>query len=52
MAHRDQLHRQFKFSRDVGDWTTHKNARQSVKIALKNAEKEYVRGEVFVIELG
>jgi hypothetical protein len=46
MAHRDQLHRQFKFSRDVGDWTTYKNARQSVKIALKNAEKEYVRGEV------
>ena len=46
MAHRDQLHRQFKFSRDVGDWSTYKNARQSVKIALKNAEKEYVRGEV------
>ena len=46
MAHRDQLHRQFKFSRDVGDWTSFKNARQSVKIALKNAEKEYVRGEV------
>jgi hypothetical protein len=31
LAHRDQLHRQFKFSRDVGDWTTYKNARQSVK---------------------
>ena len=46
MAHRDQLHREFKFSRDIGDWSTYKNARQSVKIALKNAEKEYVRGEV------
>ena len=46
MAHRDQLYRQFKFSRDVGDWSTYKNARQSVKTALKNAEKEYVRGEV------
>ena len=46
MAHRDQLHRQFKFSRDVGDWSTYKNARQSVKIALKNAEEVYVRGEV------
>ena len=45
MAHRDQLHRQFKFSRDVGDWSTYKNARESVKIALKNAEKDYVRGE-------
>ena len=42
IAHRDQLHRQFKFSRDVGDWSTYKNARQSVKIALKNAEKEYM----------
>ena len=28
MAHRDQLHRQFKFSRDVGDRSTYKNARQ------------------------
>ena len=46
MAHWDQLHRQFKFSRDVGDWTSYKNARQSVRIALKNIEKEYVRGEV------
>jgi hypothetical protein len=46
MAHRDQLHRQFKFSCDVGDWTSYKNARQSVKIALKNTEKEYVCGEV------
>jgi hypothetical protein len=27
-------------------WTSYKNARQSVKIVLKNAEKEYVRGEV------
>jgi hypothetical protein len=46
IAHRDQLHRKFKFSRDVGDWMTYKNARQLVKIALKNSEKEYVRGEV------
>ena len=46
MAHRDQLHRQFKFSHDVGDWSTYKNVKQSVKTALKNAEKEYVRGEV------
>ena len=45
MARRDQLHRQFKFSRDVGDWSMYKNARQSVKIALKNAEKDYVGGE-------
>ncbi len=48
MTHRDRLHRQFKFSREVADWTSYKNARQSVKIALKKAEKEYMFSEVLV----
>ena len=39
MAYRDKL-------RDNTDWISYRNARQSVKIALKKAEKEYVRGEV------
>ena len=47
ITHRDQLHQQFKLSRDVTDWSSYKNAKQSVKIALKKAEENYVRGEVF-----
>ena len=46
MTYRDKLHRKFKLSRDNTDWISYRNARQSVKIALKKAEKEYVRGEV------
>ena len=46
MFFRHQLHQQFKLSRDDTDRISYKNARQSVKIALTKAEKEYVRGEV------
>ena len=46
MTYRDKLHRKFKLSRDNTDWISYRNARQSVKIAPKKAEKEYVRGEV------
>ena len=46
MTYRDKLHRKFKLSRDNTDWISSRNAKQSVKIALKKAEKEHVRGEV------
>ena len=46
MVFRDQLHRQFKLSGNDTDWTSYKNARKTVKVALKEAEKDYVRGEV------
>ena len=46
MTYRDKLHRKFKLSRDNTDWISYRNAKQSVKIALKKAEKEHVLGEV------
>ena len=46
MINRDRLHRKFQLTCDIIDWKAYKQARQSVKSALKNAEKEYIHGEV------
>ena len=43
MTHGDQLHQQFKLSRDVTDWSSYKNAKQSVKTVPKKAEEIMVK---------
>ena len=46
MSSRDQLHRRFQQTRDVHDWQAYKEAQRTVKLVLKNAEKDHIREEV------
>ena len=51
MTYRDKLHRKFKLSRDHTDWISYRNARQSVKIALKNQRKNMYPAKYQLIKI-
>ena len=51
MTYRDKLHRKFKLSRDNTDWISYRNARQSVKIALKNQRKNMYPAKYQLIKI-
>ncbi|CAB4026746.1 Hypothetical predicted protein [Paramuricea clavata] len=46
MNTRDRILRRFKTTRDDNDWHIYKEARQTVKTTLRNAERNYIRNEV------
>ena len=46
MIARDKHQRRFRLTREEADWEVHKESRNTVKSTLKDAEKDYVRGEV------
>ena len=46
MIARDEHHRQFRLPREEADCEVYKESRNTVKSFLKDAEKDYVRGEV------
>ena len=46
MIARDEHHRRFRLTREEADLEEYKESRNTVKSVLKDAEKDYVRGEV------